>query len=140
MWSWCAFWTACAAQGEALAQLMELRLTFTCPERAHTVAVNREYLARLFWNLVSNAMKFTPRGGTVDVCLRSGQGCMLLSVKDSGSGIPQDKQAQLFDRWQHSHMDLPAHGLGLGLPLCRRIARATAAALWCHPGRGRAPR
>ena len=66
-------------QGEALAQLMELRLTFTCPERAHTVAVNREYLARLFWNLVSNAMKFTPRGGTVDVCLRSGQGCMLLS-------------------------------------------------------------
>ena len=104
-------------QGEALAQLMELRLTFTCPERAHTVAVNREYLARLFWNLVSNAMKFTPRGGTVDVCLRSGQGCVLLSVKDSGSGIPQDKQAQLFDRWQHSHMDLPAHGLGLGLPL-----------------------
>ena len=110
-------------QGEALAQLMELRLTFTCPERAHTVAVNREYLARLFWNLVSNAMKFTPRGGTVDVCLRSGQGCVLLSVKDSGSGIPQDKQAQLFDRWQHSHMDLPAHGLGLGLPLCRRIAQ-----------------
>ena len=89
-------------QGEALAQLMELRLTFTCPERAHTVAV---------------------RGGTVDVCLRSGQGCVLLSVKDSGSGIPQDKQAQLFDRWQHSHMDLPAHGLGLGLPLCRRIAQ-----------------
>ena len=83
----------------------------------------REYLARLFWNLVSNAMKFTPRGGTVDVCLRSGQGCVLLSVKDSGSGIPQDKQAQLFDRWQHSHMDLPAHGLGLGLPLCRRIAQ-----------------
>lgn len=110
-------------QGEALAQLMELRLTFTCPERAHTVAVNREYLARLFWNLVSNAMKFTPRGGTVDVCLRSGQGCVLLSVKDSGSGIPQDKQAQLFDRWQHSNMDLPAHGLGLGLPLCRRIAQ-----------------
>lgn len=110
-------------QGEALAQLMELRLAFTCPERAHTVAVNREYLARLFWNLVSNAMKFTPRGGTVDVCLRSGQGCVLLSVKDSGSGIPQDKQAQLFDRWQHSHMDLPAHGLGLGLPLCRRIAQ-----------------
>ena len=110
-------------QVAALAQLMELRLTFTCPERAHTVAVNREYLARLFWNLVSNAMKFTPRGGTVDVCLRSGQGCVLLSVKDSGSGIPQDKQAQLFDRWQHSHMDLPAHGLGLGLPLCRRIAQ-----------------
>ena len=85
------FLDSLCCQGEALAQLMELRLTFTCPERAHTVAVNREYLARLFWNLVSNAMKFTPRGGTVDVCLRSGQGCVLLSVKDSGSGIPQLK-------------------------------------------------
>ena len=110
-------------QGQVLAELMDLRLVFTCRDRAHVIAANRELLERLFWNLVSNAMKFTPRGGTVDVCLRSGQGCVLLSVKDSGSGIPQDKQAQLFDRWQHSHMDLPAHGLGLGLPLCRRIAQ-----------------
>ena len=110
-------------QGQVLAELMDLRLVFTCRDRAHVIAANRELLERLFWNLVSNAMKFTPRGGTVDVCLRSGQSCVLLSVKDSGSGIPQDKQAQLFDRWQHSHMDLPAHGLGLGLPLCRRIAQ-----------------
>lgn len=110
-------------QGQVLAELLDLRLVFTCRDRAHVIAANRELLERLFWNLVSNAMKFTPRGGTVDVCLRSGQGCVLLSVKDSGSGIPQDKQAQLFDRWQHSHMDLPAHGLGLGLPLCRRIAQ-----------------
>lgn len=110
-------------QGQVLAELLDLNLSFTCRDRAHVIAANRELLERLFWNLVSNAMKFTPRGGAVDVCLRSGQGCVLLSVKDSGSGIPQDKQAQLFDRWQHSHMDLPAHGLGLGLPLCRRIAQ-----------------
>ena len=110
-------------QGQVLAELLDLRLVFTCRDRAHVIAANRELLERLFWNLVSNAMKFTPPGGTIEVSLRTGPECVLLCVKDSGSGIPQDKQAQLFDRWQHSHMDLPAHGLGLGLPLCRRIAQ-----------------
>ena len=72
---------------------------------------------------MSNAMKFTPPGGTIEVSLRTGPECVLLCVKDSGPGIPQDKMERLFDRWQHSNMDLPVHGLGLGLPLCRRIAQ-----------------
>ena len=110
-------------QGQVLAELMDLRLVFTCRDRAHVIAANRELLERLFWNLVSNAMKFTPPGGTIEVSLRTGPECVLLCVKDSGPGIPQDKMERLFDRWQHSNMDLPVHGLGLGLPLCRRIAQ-----------------
>ena len=110
-------------QGQVLAELLDLRLVFTCRDRAHVIAANRELLERLFWNLVSNAMKFTPPGGTIEVSLRTGPECVLLCVKDSGPGIPQDKLERLFDRWQHSNMALPVHGLGLGLPLCRRIAQ-----------------
>ena len=110
-------------QGQVLAELLDLRLVFTCRDRAHVIAANRELLERLFWNLVSNAMKFTPPGGTIEVSLRTGPECVLLCVKDSGPGIPQDKLERLFDRWKHSNMDLPVHGLGLGLPLCRRIAQ-----------------
>lgn len=110
-------------QGQVLAELLDLNLSFTCRDRAHVAAANRELLERLFWNLVSNAMKFTPPGGTIEVSLRTGPDCVLLCVKDSGPGIPQDKLERLFDRWQHSNMDLPVHGLGLGLPLCRRIAQ-----------------
>ena len=109
-------------QGQVLAELLGLNLSFTCRDRAHVIAANRELLERLFWNLVSNAMKFTPPGGTIEVSLRLGPDCVLLCVKDSGPGIPADKLERLFDRWQHSSMDLPVHGLGLGLPLCRRIA------------------
>ena len=127
-------------QGEALAQLMELRMTFTCPERAHTVAVNREYLARLFWNLVSNAMKFTPRGGTVDVCLRSGQGCMLLSVKDSGSGIRRTSRPSCLTGGSTAIWTCRPMAWGWVCLCAAALPRATAAALWCHPGRGRAPR
>lgn len=97
-------------QGQVLAELLDLRLVFTCRDRAHVIAANRELLERLFWNLVSNAMKFTPPGGTIEVALRTGPDCVLLCVKDSGPGIPQDKLERLFDRWQHSNMDLPVHG------------------------------
>ena len=62
------------------------------------------------------------------MALRTGPDCVLLCVKDSGPGIPQDKLERLFDRWQHSNMDLPVHGLGLGLPPAAALPRATAAA------------
>ena len=67
-------------QGQVLAELMDLRLVFTCRDRAHVIAANRELLERLFWNLVSNAMKFTPPGGTIEVSLRTGPDCVLLCV------------------------------------------------------------
>ena len=108
-------------QGQVLAELMDLRLVFTCRDRAHVIAANRELLERLFWNLVSNAMKFTPPGGTIEVSLRTGPECVLLCVKDSGPGIPQDKLERLFDRWQHSNMDLRDPGAPADLPLCRRL-------------------
>ena len=69
-------------QGQVLAELMDLRLVFTCRDRAHVIAANRELLERLFWNLVSNAMKFTPRrdhrgipadGAGVRAAVREGQ-------------------------------------------------------------------
>ena len=110
-------------QGEALAQLMELRLTFTCPERAHTVAVNREYLARLFWNLVSNAMKFTEPGGHISLQLKkTSPKRVCLIVRDDGCGIASDQMGMVFSR-QESPRDLPDHrwGIGLGLPLTRAI-------------------
>lgn len=127
-------------QGQVLAELMDLRLVFTCRDRAHVIAANRELLERLFWNLVSNAMKFTPPGGTIEVSLRTGPECVLLCVKDSGPGIPQDKMERLFDRWQHSNMDLPVHGWAWACPCAAALPRATAAAWWSPPGRGRAPR
>ena len=121
-------------QGQVLAELMDLRLVFTCRDRAHVIAANRELLERLFWNLVSNAMKFTPPGGTIEVSLRTGPECVLLCVKDSGPGIPQDKMERLFDR--------PCRSMGWAwaCPCAAALPRATAAAWWSPPGRGRAPR
>ena len=110
-------------QAQPLAEACGLTLRVDIRPRHLVVGINPTYTQRLLWNLLSNAMKFTPPGGTIEVSLRTGPECVLLCVKDSGPGIPQDKLERLFDRWQHSNMDLPVHGLGLGLPLCRRIAQ-----------------
>ncbi len=110
-------------QAQPLAEEAGLELTFTCALRSHTVGIHREYLERLVWNLLSNAMKFTPRGGKVSVTLRVSGGQVLLCVSDNGCGITEELQETVFDRYLHpQRMDPLPHGLGLGLPLCRRIA------------------
>lgn len=110
-------------QAQPLAEEAGLELTFTCALRSHTVGIHREYLERLVWNLLSNAMKFTPRGGKVSVTLRVSGGQVLLCVADNGCGITEELQETVFDRYLHPRrMDPLPHGLGLGLPLCRRIA------------------
>ncbi len=110
-------------QAQPLAEEAGLELTFTCALRNHTAGIHKEYLERLVWNLLSNAMKFTHRGGKVSVTLRVSGGQVLLGVSDNGCGITEELQETVFDRYLHpQRMDPLPHGLGLGLPLCRRIA------------------
>ena len=75
------------------------------------------------WNLLSNALKFTPDGGTVTVSLRFGHKQVLLVVADTGCGIPAGDMETVFDGYLHpERLAVLPSGLGLGLPLCRCIA------------------
>lgn len=110
-------------QAQPLAEEAGVELSFVCRLPHHIVAVHKEHLERLVWNLLSNALKFTPRGGSVTVSLRVGGKQVLLEVADTGCGISKELQETVFDRYLHPRrMDPQPHGLGLGLPLCRRIA------------------
>ena len=82
-------------------------------------------------NLLSNAFKFTPEGGTISVTLslrleKEGENKLVIEVSDSGIGIPADKQGAIFDRfYQVSSPDKgnPVVGTGIGLHLCREFVR-----------------
>ncbi len=106
----------------SLAELIGLDLRFSCAMDRHVCAVHRKALEELLFQLLSNAMKFTPAGGAVTVELRRDRGRLFLSVSDTGCGIEESRIPTLFDRFLHQEMDAAPHGLGLGLPLCRRIA------------------
>ena len=106
-----------------LARLRQQTLAFKCDLSSHIVAFNGAYLERLLLNLLSNAFKFTPPGGTITLSVKVQPSAVELSVLDTGEGISQELLPTLFDRYLHTERIDPApHGLGLGLPICRRIA------------------
>ena len=74
-------------------------------------------------NLVSNAIKFTPRGGRVEVRLSAEGDAAVLEVEDSGLGIPEAEQAQLFERFFRSSTatEHAIPGTGLGLTITKAI-------------------
>ena len=82
-------------------------------------------------NLVSNAIKFTPTGGTVRLSSSSGAGNAVVEVTDSGIGIPLAEQAQMFGRFFRSSSARAAEipGTGLGLAITRGIVESHGGAI-----------
>jgi PAS domain S-box-containing protein len=80
-------------------------------------------LQQVVWNLVINAVKFTPRGGRVEVSLQAGSGSAEIVVADTGEGISPELLPYVFDRFrQEDSSSVRSHGgLGLGLALVRHL-------------------
>jgi len=87
---------------------------------------DRGRLAQVLDNLVSNALKFTPEGGTVQVRTHAVDGRVVLEVEDTGIGIPPEDQSRLFERFFRSAVaeDQAIPGTGLGLAIVKAIVEA----------------
>ena len=85
-------------------------------------------LTILMRNLVDNAIKYTPAGGTVDVTVRAADGGATLVVEDSGPGIPEEERERVFDRF-YRIAGSEASGSGLGLAIVKSIAERHGATL-----------
>ena len=87
--------------------------------------VDAEKLERAVYNLISNAVKFTPKGGRIQATLTRHGGIACLTVADNGSGIPQDKLSSLYARYlRPSCVEDSRHGIGLGMVMVRSAATA----------------
>jgi len=95
-------------------------------ESVPSLVGDRGRLAQVLDNLVSNALKFTPEGGTVQVRTSAHYEHVVLEVEDTGIGIPQDDQPRLFDRFFRSAVaeDQAIPGTGLGLAIVKAIVEA----------------
>jgi signal transduction histidine kinase len=100
-----------------------LDLQLAWPEQAVVVNGDAEQLDRAMANLVSNAVKYTPRGGRVDVSVRRDGDRAVAVVTDTGVGIPDADQASLFTRFYRASnvADGSFPGTGLGLAIVRTI-------------------
>lgn len=129
------------AQCDSLAVLLGVEFSFRCGAGVHICAVNRDGLDQILFQLLSNAFKYTPRGGQVLVELKFERGRAFLSVADTGRGIPEEQLEHLFDRYlQTDALPLPPAGLGLGLSICQRIAQRLGGSLLADSREGRGTR
>lgn len=111
-------------RAEALFEAEGVTLTFESSKSGQVIAMDAALIERMLLNLLSNALKFTPKGGSVAVRVRVTERQVYLTVSDTGRGIASDKLEHVFDRFLDTDaMDPPPHGVGLGLALCRRIAQ-----------------
>jgi signal transduction histidine kinase/CheY-like chemotaxis protein len=104
----------------AVAKGIELRLDV---DEGPVANADGERLQQVVWNLMSNACKFTPAGGRVDVSLRSDDTTATIVVSDTGVGIPSDFLPYVFDRFRQADQGFTrAHGgLGLGLAIVKHL-------------------
>lgn len=106
---------------EAAATARGLALAVSCPEV--TVRTDRVLLRQLLQNLVSNALKFTREGG-VRVTVTDAAGALVITVADSGIGIPPEELGRIFDEYyQVAGVHTEQRGFGLGLTIVRQLAR-----------------
>lgn len=84
---------------------------------------DRQLLGQVLVNLVANALRYSPAGGTVELTLESNEREAVVSVTDHGVGIPREKQARLFEPFYRAHADTPYDygGMGGGLYLAKAI-------------------
>ncbi|HEY3921302.1 MAG TPA: HAMP domain-containing sensor histidine kinase [Gaiellaceae bacterium] len=116
----------CVEAARPAAAAKEIELTLRDGSTATEVDGDPVRLAQMMDNLVSNAIKFTPRGGIVSVNAASASGGALFEVADSGAGISEAEQAQLFDRFFRARAASAeaAPGTGLGLTITKAIVDA----------------
>ena len=118
-----------------------IRLSTVLDPRAGIVLGAADRLQQVVWNLLMNAVKFTPKGGQVQVGLQRFDSHVEVVVQDTGEGIPADLLPYIFDRFRQGDSSSSRRhgGLGIGLALVRHLVElhgGTVAARSAGPGQG----
>lgn len=116
-----------------------LRLDVSGAELACVIRGSWNYLSEVMQNLLDNARKFSPQGGTVTIAVGRVDSEVVVSVTDQGIGVSPEKLPQLFDRFYQADAGVTRRfgGMGLGLALVREIVAGHGGRVWAEsPGEG----
>ena len=99
------------------------------PERA-TVNGDRDRIEQVVTNLLSNAIRYSPQGGRIEVGVQAHPEWVQISVRDHGVGVPKDQQQRIFDRFARVHAENGGTGIGLGLSIAKAIVEQHGGRIW----------
>ncbi|MHB1414478.1 MAG: PAS domain S-box protein [Chloroflexota bacterium] len=100
---------------------------------------DRDRLEQVIANMLDNAMRYSPKGGPIDVAVDVRDGRAIVSVRDRGVGIPKEKQGRIFQRFYRAHTGTPYDygGMGVGLYISSEIAGRHGGRMWFESREGR---
>ena len=108
------------------------------PDKLPTVCADEAKISRTIANLMDNALKFMPSGGKLYIMVVSQTAVttphLLISITDTGPGIPEEARAHIFDRFAQVDGKHKQYGFGLGLAFCRLAVEAHNGRIWVEEG------
>lgn len=124
---------SCVDELTPLAQEHGVSISVDLMRNLRVVSGDRIALRRVIMNLLDNAIKFTPRGGTITVKARNDGDSVLLEISNPGDGISPEDLSQLFERYWHKPTRQGGKAsCGLGLYLCKQIVDAHGGRIECE--------
>jgi PAS domain S-box-containing protein len=113
-------------------------LVVDIPAGLPAVQADQVRVERILHNLVENAIKYSPDGGTITVFAQQRDNHLVVGVKDEGIGISAEDQARLFQPFERLGTTSRVAGVGLGLNVCRQLVEAHSGSIWVEsePGKG----
>jgi signal transduction histidine kinase len=119
------------------ATLHRITLSVTCDEGLEMIQGDARKIRQVIFNLLANAVKFTPDGGRVEVTARALDGEARVSVRDTGVGIAPEEQAHLFEEFRQTTSARGREGTGLGLALAKRLVDLHGGRIWVDSALGK---
>jgi PAS domain S-box-containing protein len=118
-----------------LANERKIELAAELPDELPAVHVDADRIVQALGNVIGNAVKFTPYGGTVRVRAVDREDEVRFVVTDSGPGISPDHAPHVFDRFWTAPSEVRVRGTGMGLAIARGIIDAHGGRIWLEPAR-----
>ncbi|MGC8928704.1 MAG: sensor histidine kinase [Myxococcota bacterium] len=114
-----------------IAERNKIEISIECPEAIPPVLSNRLRFIQIMQNLISNALKFTPEGGTIKLKVIPREVDILFVISDSGSGIPAEDIPYIFEEFYRvGTVKRKVKGSGLGLYIVKTIIDAQGGKIW----------
>src|SRR5574341_748436 len=123
---------------QPLARASEVKLAARLPADLPPIQADYSRLERVIVNLLDNALKFTPPGGTITLIVQPDPAHqqVVIAVNDTGPGIPDDQRERIFDRFVQAEVAHRSRGFGLGLAYCRSAVEAHGGTITAEGGEG----
>jgi two-component system sensor histidine kinase KdpD len=115
----------------ALAVAKGITLTETCPEDL-VVNADHDRVVQVVTNLITNAIKFSPKGSTITVSAEKVNPYGRICVQDQGPGLPPGMEAKIFEKFQQVEKEHAKRGYGLGLTICKMLTELHGGTIRAH--------